>query len=716
MSETVNTKPYSLLESANETSAKSHGLKYRPDIDGLRAIAVSAVVAFHAGLGVRGGFTGVDIFFVISGYLIGSLVYRDVARGRFRLSEFYSRRVKRILPALFGVLIFTYIIALLLLSPDELRIFAPTAIAAILSGANLWFWHATGNYFAQKADLNPLLMTWTLGVEEQFYLFLPLLLLLIRAWRAGLQWLCIGGLALLSLITSIWATAHHPGFAFYFLPARAWELGAGVLLAMAEINGNIGQILRSTAVVQAASTLGLALVFWGLFALNGQTPFPGYAAVLPVGGAVLLIFARDGWVNRVLSRRPVVFVGLISYSWYLWHWPLLSFALITSGTKLSKTVGAAIAICSFGCAVLSYQFIERPFRRSTIPISLLFRRYALAAAIMLAIPIGFLVLRGLPQRYPQEAQMESGLKNSFLSDTCLASYSVVRPREIPPCIPAGTGPAVALIGDSHAGAIAPAVRLLASQNNYRMIELNKDDCPPLIGASHWAPYAPGLKDDCTEFNKARFDYLAKHKSIRVVILEAFWAKPLRHAGVGEKYVLDGTRDGNKSPEGSGAALEKGLDAAVNQLVSQGKTVYLMQDSPIFDFDPLQKVRTQLIPPRRAIAGWLGASPSTLGDGRALESLLPIDEQARSAVAQAAGMHPEVHLFDLQRALCSGPECLYLEDGRVLYVDSGHLDSFGGEIAIQGLQLPPSEETRTPTRPLAQSDEAEAGATPHDTLE
>ena len=274
MSRILSTKPYSLLDPAGNTSGKSHGLKYRPDIDGLRAIAVSAVVAFHAGLGVSGGFTGVDIFFVISGYLIGSLVYRDVARGRFRLSEFYSRRVKRILPALFGVLTFTYIIALLLLSPDELRIFAPTAIAAILSGANLWFWHATGNYFAQKADLNPLLMTWTLGVEEQFYLFLPLLLLVIRGWRAGLQWLCISGLALLSLFTSIWATSHHPGFAFYFLPARAWELGAGVLLAMAEINGSIGATLRSPAVTQTASTLGFALVFLGCSPWTGKRHFP----------------------------------------------------------------------------------------------------------------------------------------------------------------------------------------------------------------------------------------------------------------------------------------------------------------------------------------------------------------------------------------------------------------------------------------------------------
>ena len=410
--------------------------------------------------------------------------------------------------------------------------------------------------------------------------------------------------------------------------------------------------------------------------------------MLPVGGAVLVIFARDGWVNRLLSLRPVVFVGLISYSWYLWHWPLLSFALITSGTKLPKTVGAMIAITSFGCAVLSYQFIERPFRRSTIPIPSLFRRYALAASIMLAIPISFLILRGLPQRYPREARMEAGLGGYFTGNPCLAGDAVRAPSVMPACVPPGGGLAISLIGDSHAGAIAPSFRQIAARNHLRFIEMDKEDCPPLKGVTHVAPYAPKLAKDCAIFNNKRFDYIAMHAEIRAVILSAFGAKPLRHWQRGERYVANG-RDGQRMSEAeSWQQLEQGLNATVALLQAEGKDVYLLQDSPNFSFDPLQRTRTQTIGPRRIMAQLIESPVVKDAEGRSPPEILPADAQARAAALSAAARNPGVVVFDLTRSLCSGDNCEYEKDGAILFVDNGHLDKRSADLALQGFELQP----------------------------
>ncbi len=663
-------------------------IKYRPDIDGLRAIAIIAVVAYHAGLGARGGFVGVDVFFVISGYLIGLLVYKEIRGHSFSLSRFYARRVRRILPALFGVLIFCYVAALLLLSPLEMKTFAESALATIASSGNIFFWRTSGGYFSQNAELSPLLMTWTLGVEEQFYIFLPLLLLLLRKAPGRTQFFWIGGLAAVSFAASVWTTGHLPGVAFYLLPARAWELGAGVLLAMFEANRTSTGSWLPQRVMHGLSILGIVLIGIAVVIFDHATPFPGYAALLPVLGALLIIAARQGVVNQLLSARPIVFVGLVSYSWYLWHWPMLSFARIISDTgTISKLAGAGIALVSFGFAVLSYKFIEYPFRKSATPNRLLFLRYAAAAVLMMLLPIGVYATQGLPQRNRAVQEMEAGPIHHFSSDSCLVSQAALHPVLKAPCVPPSPGPAVALIGDSHAGAVAGKLRAIAQRSGYRLVELDKDDCPPLEGVTRFIPYMPGFRHKCTQFDREQLNYVLRDPNIQVVVVAGFWSKPFRHQKRGERYVADGQNGRAVSEAQSVTLFQQGLDRLVRRLQQAGKSVYLVQDNPLFNFDPLQHMRTELIRPRRALAGFLFHSKPRYPQGVAPDPTLPADEKARTVVQQVAAAHPGVHILDLHNALCTHGGCKFAENDQTLYTDSGHLDALGAQIALAGFHLP-----------------------------
>ena len=323
---------------------QQRAIKYRPDIDGLRALAVISVLAYHcAPSWVKGGYIGVDVFFVISGYLIGALVYKEIRAGSFSIAEFYKRRAKRILPALFGVLIFCYVAGLLMLSPWELQMFSREAFASITSSSNFYFWRSV-HYFHPDAWQRPLLMTWSLGVEEQFYIVFPLLMISLHGKRWRAQLCGIGAVAMLSLAASGWAAQHYPWFEFYMLPTRAWELAAGVLLAVYEANR-----LREKRSLPLPATHGISLLGVGLILVADVETLSGEAGrLLGVAGALLVIVSRDGIANRLLSCRPIVFIGLVSYSWYLWHWPMFSFAHIASSSDISVRAGIAIGLLSFG--------------------------------------------------------------------------------------------------------------------------------------------------------------------------------------------------------------------------------------------------------------------------------------------------------------------------------------------------------------------------------
>ena len=336
-------------------------MRYRADIDGLRAIAIVPVVLYHAGFpGLKGGFVGVDVFFVISGFLMASLILSEIDQGAFSLGHFYERRVRRIFPALFATIAASAVAAWLLFMPIEFQYFSRSAMAAALFGSNILFWQESG-YFDAAAELKPLLHTWSLAVEEQFYIVFPLLMLVIARFRR--QWtgwiLCT--LLLVSFGLSIWQVESAPVAAFYLLPSRFWELLLGAVLAL-------GLVPRSNSpiVAQALVLVGIILIGVAVFAYDEDTSFPGLSALVPCLGAALVIHGRaeDTPIGRALSWPPLVFIGLISYSLYLWHWPVIVFQR-TDAIFAPETTGAvkvALVGASIGIAFLSWRFVERPFR------------------------------------------------------------------------------------------------------------------------------------------------------------------------------------------------------------------------------------------------------------------------------------------------------------------------------------------------------------------
>lgn len=342
-------------------------MQYRPEIDGLRAIAVVPVVAFHAGAGLfSGGYVGVDVFFVISGYLITTILAQAMIEGRFSLLTFYERRARRILPALFAVIACTIPFALAWMKPSQFEDFAQSIVAVVFFGSNILFWIEDG-YFDFASEEKPLLHTWSLAVEEQYYIFFPLILLLVlrrgnlaRALRAVLV------LALISLAACQWAVSALPSANFYLAPFRAWELLAGSLCALYLLARPAP--MRQGGVLAA---LGLGMVAVATFAFDNATPFPSIWALLPVLGTALIILgAHTGtWVARMLSTRAMVGIGLISYSTYLWHQPIFALARIRfadlahGGGVETGLFFAALSLLSFALAWLSWRYVEQPFRR-----------------------------------------------------------------------------------------------------------------------------------------------------------------------------------------------------------------------------------------------------------------------------------------------------------------------------------------------------------------
>ena len=373
---------------------------HRADIDGLRAVAVVPVLLFHAGFpAFAGGFVGVDVFFVISGYLITSIILDETDAGRFSIVAFYERRIRRIFPALFAMLFASSILGALVLLPDDLKNLGQSSAAAALSASNFLFWHELG-YFDVAAELKPLLHTWSLAVEEQFYVVFPIaLLLLLRAHKSGAL-LILATVALLSFVLAEWGPSP---MAFYLAPARAWELLLGALLATGAVPPPGRQWVRDSL-----SLLGLGLIAWSVLALSSATPFPGMAALLPTLGAALVIHAGDGGqslAGRVLGVRPLVLAGLISYSLYLWHWPLLVFARTYVGRELSMAETLAVLALSVAVAVASWRWIERPFRgsRPILARPKLFAAAGAAVSVTVAIGLGLHLAEGLPTRLPPDA-------------------------------------------------------------------------------------------------------------------------------------------------------------------------------------------------------------------------------------------------------------------------------------------------------------------------
>jgi peptidoglycan/LPS O-acetylase OafA/YrhL len=653
---------------------------------------------YHVGVpSITGGFTGVDIFFVISGFLIGGHIYSELRRGDFSYLRFYQHRAKRILPAFYAVLVFTMLAALFLLSSTEAKEFGRSAFAATLSTSNILFWRTTG-YFNPTSEINPLLMTWSLGVEEQFYAVIPLLMVLLVRMRRSWLMPTVLAACTLSFLVSWRELNGHPIFVFYMLPARAWELGVGVALAIAELHRK--RHMGSGKLVQVASLTGLASMLVPVFLVSSITPFPGVAALPSVLGAGLVLAAPASWINRrLLSTPPLVFVGRVSYSFYLWHWPLLAFVRVFYGEKLPPPISIVVVAAAFGAAVVSYFFIEQPLRKSRRAPAPLLLRYAAVSILILAACAIVWRSDGAPWRFPSLIRTEADIvKLNAERGDCILGDGIdslfAEPNLHPDCeVGLGHGPSIAVWGDSHAAALAPGLRSAAIAQGYGFVALSRASCLPLVGTSVYNPREPQEEAGCFRFNRKVLNLLKFNQDIQIVVLVGFWESPFRPSmpwhGDNRWWLTSNSAKGHEIPAlgGSRELLKQSLIATIQSLQEAGKEVIVFEDVPNFVFDPVLRTRTARIPARHALAVLLGALDAS-DPGFASPDLVPEAAVAISAVREAVADFPDVALVDLKSKMCrNASQCAYRDGDRLLYSDSHHITPDGAQYALRGFRLP-----------------------------
>jgi peptidoglycan/LPS O-acetylase OafA/YrhL len=475
---------------------------YRPDIDGLRAISILLVVSYHSHPWLLpGGFVGVDVFFVISGFLITQILLGQDRVYRFSIAEFYVRRARRIFPALITVLVVTYAIGWVVLLPEQFRLLGQNIAASVLFVSNLFQLGQTG-YFASDAAENPLLHLWSLGVEEQFYIFWPLALLLSNRPPHRRGWLL--AILIASFIAGLFTVINHKDWAFYSPLTRAWELLVGCLLADAKL-------VRSEK-SNLLSALGLTAIVGSALFLDRSVSFPGAYALLPAVGAALIIVSPNSALNRVaLSNKPMVWTGLISYPLYLWHWPLLCYlGIIRNGVpnflEIWATVLAAVVL-----SALTFRYIETPFRRraNVTP------KLAFGLACVGLIGIVTVAAGGFEGRFPAEVRQIARVRTqegSGFRDHCFLEAPDAAFNES--CIEPGDKPLLFLWGDSTAAALYPGLKDAEASHAFRLARFSSPGCAPILDTLR--------NERCDSTNSLAFRYLEFSRP-DIVLLHAMWS-------------------------------------------------------------------------------------------------------------------------------------------------------------------------------------------------
>lgn len=488
-------------------------MKYRPEIDGLRAVAVLLVVLFHAdGRICSGGYIGVDIFFVISGFLITSIIRRQIADGTFTLLDFYERRARRILPAFIVVVTLVMAVSWCLVLPSAFKAVGRAAAASSVSLSNVLFWAEDG-YFAAASEDKPLLHTWSLGVEEQFYFLLPCLFLLVGVRKKSTTVMC--SLVAMSLVASIWLARTDSSAAFFLLPARAWELLTGSLLSVLMAERAVPH--RSGRMV---AMMGLAAILCGAWGYDVGTAFPGENALLPCLGAAAVIYgSADGAVGKLLSVRPLVFVGRISYSLYLWHWPILVFARKLTIRPLTELESLLCVVLSMVAAIVSWKYVEQPFRSKT-PLLTRRRVFSLSFASLTLLTASGVYIHasgGVSSRFSTAVvSLDSGSFDRELREA--ERESVCWSRDDGAIIyGARVEPRFAVIGDSHSNIIALKLGALAKERGESLRHFYQYGAAPLLGVRFASN--PGADTRIEEAVEA----VVTSESIETVILVARWA-------------------------------------------------------------------------------------------------------------------------------------------------------------------------------------------------
>ena len=644
--------------------ASSQPLKYRAYVDGLRAVAVLPVLFFHANLGFTGGYVGVDIFFVISGYLITGLILKDLAAGQFHLVRFWERRVRRILPAIAVVVLASLAAGWFLLLPQAFKELGESTAAQTLLVSNLYFWVKSWmgvGYFTPDAEVKPLLHTWSLAVEEQFYLFFPLLLLALKRFARHYLVPAIGLCGVLSFGLSVYCSYYYASANFYFLPPRAWELLVGAFLAATP------GLVRSAAgrLAELLSWVGLLAILVAVFCYGRDTRFPGAAALLPCLGAAGIIWANTHTltsVGRLLALRPVVFIGLISYSLYLWHWPVLVFFKYWAIDPVSPGRRFLLLLASLGLAVLSWKYVETPFRQRVIlqTRKQIFSFAGVTMAILLLAGLGVFALHGVPARIPPAAlrfikeepkvtwDHDVSLKEAMAGDFIEVGESN-KQKSI----------TFLVWGDSHAMAILPIINALSQEYSVRSVAATHSATAPLIAYKN---EQTDLEDDIA-YNKLIVDFI-NSKHIPNVILVARW----------DKVSIDG--------------LSIGMVATLNALRNSGSRIWIMREIPIQHWN---------VPVALASAVWHGRDINKMGLPSS-EYLLEYQRQ-NPIFDGLTREYPNVRILDpVVFFLSSNNRYSVVRNGQALYCDDHHI-STAGAMLLRPLFEPIFSAIKMPSKPI-----------------
>ena len=635
---------------------------YRGDIDGLRAVAVLLVVAFHAfPRKVPGGFTGVDIFFVISGFLITSLILRSKENGDFSFMDFYARRIKRIFPALIAVLVACLAVGWIVMFPGEFRDLGKHSAAGAGFVANFSFLQEAG-YFDITADQKPLLHLWSLGIEEQFYIVWPALIVLVWRWRNGplamAVLICLG-----SFVWNVMLTRTNQSQAFFLPFTRFWELMIGCIVAFATVQRSFSELWppglvelyerHRQKIHEAAGWLGLALIVLAAALLKPERAFPGWWALLPTLGAASIILAGpQATFNRwVLSHQTMIYIGLISYPLYLWHWPILSYVRMMHFKEPTDLVRALCIAFAFALAHLTYRYIERPIRFGTpTPRKPIMASAALAAAGCL----GLLIYAGsgIPSRFPKELQnVIADFRNNPAEDA--RQYRCLYQGTGGTAFPAscdGTGQPgakrVVLWGDSHAAHLGPGLDELSRRDKFKLAQYSSAGCPPVV------PFVSDRQKECFELNELVLRKIAELKPDTVVM-------------AGRWDIYDGKGFGQLDPNALRNTIARLKQFGVKRIVVMGQF-------------PIWRAQVPQLRARNFRLAAVGLDSDAKRLERDTSFVIPTTYAANEMIQQAVA-GTGVEFVSPLATLCNGEGCLLVvpgTDGKPIYWDDNHLTRTG----------------------------------------
>lgn len=634
-------------------------MKYRAEIDGLRAIAVLPVMLFHAGYGYfKGGYVGVDVFFVISGYLITSIILFEKEAGTFTLAGFYERRARRILPALVVVVLVCIPFAWVWMSPRDLKEFAASVLAVALFSSNVLFWKQSG-YFDSAAELKPLLHTWSLAIEEQYYLFFPLLILL--AWRYGRNAVVaiIAVLAIVSLALAQWGSASEPSATFYLLPTRAWELLTGALIAFylaSEVYAAKADTNRGRAAAEFWSALGIVLICYAVLVFDESTPFPSLLALVPtIGAGLIILFAQSHtFVGKLLATRTLVSLGLISYSAYLWHQPLLAFARLRSEQAPSGALRSALLAASLLLAYLTWATVETWFRnRKNLPRFIIFR--ASSAALVLMAAVGYM---GYSNDGYQEARLNEHQR--ALLDTARASPKRSECHDGPAernlhsasdaCEYFGKHVSWAVFGDSHTVELAYALAEGLQKFDVGIKQFSFGGCYPAYN-----------RDDrsarCWDWTHEAVEYILANDRLKTVVV-SYWINGALFGDHRASYP--------DLPEDIAIAEREARWKAYVDVIEvfrrAGKQVVVVLQAP-----ELKRRAQDLIFTSTTQAGAVTGNTRLWWEAR--------NQYVRSRISQ---MPEDVVIVDPADLFCDSAYCYAARNGEALYFDDDHMSIAGAE--------------------------------------